>query len=267
MSVENMTKLSEKQHFSPTPFGAASNDSDTGSGSLVIGEGPKRYFAPSYGVPDVYKSTCRQVEPVCRSNAPTFHRPHPQERDVQFTSFSRDRDRRHLTDRDLPCVMNPKDRELNWTTKKTVLFGDQNQPRHSFKSEEYAIETKFNRKQRVSDSDMGKKRNYISVASLGDKSYKFADREPGFYKEGGLVVGSSIVQRTKTSSVPNKACVGSTGSLKSLTAHEKRELETINNDMSSIETLTNSYYKRGQQQPSWEEKTGMWLCRPEDEND
>jgi hypothetical protein len=87
---------------------------------------------------------------------------------------------------------------------------------------------------------MGKKRNYIPVATLGDKSYNAPERAPGFFKEGGLIVGSSIVQRTKTSSIPkNTTGSGSSSrSLKSLSAHEKRELETMNHDMSSIETLT-----------------------------
>lgn len=186
----------------------------------------------------MHKSSCRLVEPVHRSNEQSVRRPHPQERDVQFTSFHRDRDRRHLTEGCLPCVINPNDRELNWSTKKTVLFGENNQPRHAYKSDEYAIESRINRKQRVSDDNMGKKRNYIPVSSLGDKPYNYPDRAPGFYKDGGLVVGSSIVQRTKTSSIPKKTTPSSTGSLKSLSALEKRELELLNQDLSSIETLT-----------------------------
>jgi hypothetical protein len=142
----------------------------------------------------------------------------------------------------LPSVIAPKDRELNWTTKKTVLFGDENQPRHRYKSEEYQIESKIQCKQRVHDTNMGKKRNYIPVSSLGDKSYKGPDQSPGFFKEGGLIAGSSIIQRTKTSSVPKKTTSDSNRSLKSLTAHEKRELDIMNNDMASIETLTVSVF-------------------------
>lgn len=269
MSVENSTvKFTKKQHFAPAPFGATSNGSDSGSGSLVIGEGPKRYFAPSYGATDVYRSSCRLVEPVQRSNEAPVRVPYPKAHEVKCTTFTRDRDRRHLTESGLPSIISPKDRELNWTTKKTVLCGDDNQPRHSYKSNEYQIESKINRKQRVHDTDMGKKRNYISVASMGDKAYKGPEHSAGFFKDGGLIPGSSIIQRTKISSIPQNTTPADTNrSLKSLSAHEKRELDIMNNDRASIETLTNSFYKRGQQQPSWEEKTGMWMCRPEDEND
>jgi hypothetical protein len=213
------------------------------TGSLVIGEGPKKYFSPAYGVPDVYKSSCRMVEPVHRSNEAPTRVPHPKANAVEFTTFTRDRDRRHLTESGLPSVMHPKDRDLNWTTKKTVLFGEDNEPCHRHKSSEYLIESKFDRKQRIHDSNMGKKRNYISVASLGDKSYKGPEHSPGFFKEGGLIAGSSIIQRTTTSSVPKTATTTSSShapprSLRSLTAHEKRELETTNNDMAAIGTLT-----------------------------
>lgn len=35
-------------------------------------------------------------------------------------------------------------------------------------------------------------RNDIPVASMGDKSYKYPEYAPGFYKEGGLIPGSSM---------------------------------------------------------------------------
>ena len=34
-------------------------------------------------------------------------------------------------------------------------------------------------------------RNGLPMASLGDKNYKNPDYTPGFFKEGGLVVGST----------------------------------------------------------------------------
>ena len=64
------------------------------------------------------------------------------------------------------------------------------------KSVEYNMETTMNRKQRV---DAERQRNYIPAASSGDKYYKEADREPGFYKVGGVIVGSTIVNRKPTS--------------------------------------------------------------------
>lgn len=257
----------EKQHFPPAPFGSSSKGSDSGTGSLVIGEGAKRFFEPTYGAPEVYRSSCRIIEPVQRPSEPPMRRPRPGLQDLTFTTFSRDRDRRHVTEKDLPCVISPKDKELNWTTKKTVIYGDDNKPRHSFRSGEYVIESQINRKQRILETDSEKLRNYIPAASLGDKAYKSPEQSAGFFRDGGLIVGSSAAPRPSGPRAPAAPAASLARSIKSLSAHEKRELETTKNDMSAIETLTNSHYKRGQQQPSWEERTGMWLCRPEDEND
>ena len=157
---------------------------------------------------------------------------------MTFTTLTRDRDRRHLRDSDLPCVVSPKDRELNWTRKKTVLYGDDKQPRYNFKSKEYSIESQFDRKQRINDINIGKKRNFIPISTMGDKPYVTPDRSCGFYKEGGLIPGSSIVQRKQKSSVPENKTACGMKALKSLTAHEKRELESINLDKSSIKALT-----------------------------
>lgn len=208
-----------------------------------MGEGPKRFFAPSRGVPEEYKASCRMIEPIHRSNEAPVRVPFPKASHLEFTSFVRDRDRRHFGESAMPSVTSRKDQELNWTTKKTVLCENNNQPCHGLKSEEYSLESIFDRKQRVSDTNLGKKRNYIPASSLGDKPYTGPERSPGFYKEGGLIAGSSIIQRTKTSCVPKAATSSnvSSRSLKSLTAHEKRELENINADITSIGTLTVSF--------------------------
>lgn len=38
-------------------------------------------------------------------------------------------------------------------------------------------------------------RNNINVAAPGDKSYKVPEHSPGYYAQGGLIPGSSIVKR------------------------------------------------------------------------
>ena len=40
-------------------------------------------------------------------------------------------------------------------------------------------------------STMIEARNGLSMASLGDKNYKTPAYEPGFFKDGGLIAGST----------------------------------------------------------------------------
>lgn len=252
----------EKMHFPDTSSTTSEPDC---SGSVVIGEGSKRYIPTSYGAEEVYRSSCRLVQPVHRSSTPVDRVIVPDASKLQFTSNARDRDRRHLTELDLPSVKKTKHRELNWTRKRSN-YGNIGNARNLHHSEEFSIESVMTRKHKIREKNLGPRRNFVSVSSLGDKPYKIPDHSPNFFKEGGLIVGSSIVQRTKAS--PVTSTITSNGKpLKSLSAHERRELESVSYDMAAIETLSNSFYKRGQQQPSWEEKTGMWLCRPEEEND
>lgn len=35
-------------------------------------------------------------------------------------------------------------------------------------------------------------RNYVGVASMGDKPYKYPEYEPNFFKPGGLIAGSTF---------------------------------------------------------------------------
>ncbi len=54
---------------------------------------------------------------------------------------------------------------------------------------EYLIENVINRKKEISNLD--EKRNYMPIVSPGDKIYKNVDYCQDFFKEGGLVVGST----------------------------------------------------------------------------
>lgn len=40
--------------------------------------------------------------------------------------------------------------------------------------------------------DFESQRNNITVASLGDKPYKYPEQAPDFYKPGGLIAGSTF---------------------------------------------------------------------------
>lgn len=54
---------------------------------------------------------------------------------------------------------------------------------------EYTAEQKMGTKQRI--STIYDQRNGMPLQSLGDKIYKAPEYVPGFFKEGGLVVGST----------------------------------------------------------------------------
>lgn len=61
---------------------------------------------------------------------------------------------------------------------------------HNRKSvNEYKQESCMGSKKRV--ETVYDARNGLPLKSLGDKIYKMPDYQPGFYKEGGLVVGST----------------------------------------------------------------------------
>lgn len=56
---------------------------------------------------------------------------------------------------------------------------------------EYAQEKVMGTKKRT--DTMYDQRNGVPLTSLGDKIYKSPEYMPGFYKEGGLVVGSTYI--------------------------------------------------------------------------
>ena len=129
----------------------------------------------------------------------------------------------------------------------------------------YDMEGYMNRKQRI--TSLEQQRNGVPVATSGDKFYKEADREPGFYQKGGLIPGSTIVLR-KSGKPQFKKVDDSrkTASFKStMTFAEKTKRAELENDLMDIRDLDNPSEKLKQMVPSWEERTGSYLVRPEDE--
>jgi hypothetical protein len=131
------------------------------------------------------------------------------------------------------------------------------------------MESSMNRKQRVTDPYQ--MRNGIPTASLGDKYYKDATREPGFCKQEGLVTGSTIgirksakPQFKKSESLTSQV---KTKSKMTMTFSEKKAKASLDYDKQEVLALNKPGEKLGQVVPSWEERTGFWLCRPEDEAD
>jgi hypothetical protein len=130
----------------------------------------------------------------------------------------------------------------------------------------YDLEGYMNRKQRI--PDINTQRNGIPIASGGDKYYKEANYQPGFYKEGGLIPGSSMTLKktgkptlrkrddTRNMSISRKS---------TMTFKEKQMKAELDNELNLIATLNNASEKMQQRVPSWEERTGAFLVRPEDE--
>jgi hypothetical protein len=138
-------------------------------------------------------------------------------------------------------------------------------------SVEYNMELTMNRKQRVQPGTE-RNRNYIPVAKPGDKGFGAADREPGFYAKGGLIVGSTIIARQPTGIGVRRAADSDGGQSASKplsntkTYMDKLKRMSRDTDVEQVMSLTNGAFKLGQSVPSWEEKSGFYLCNPEDED-
>lgn len=52
-------------------------------------------------------------------------------------------------------------------------------------------------------STMYEQRNGLAMASLGDKAYKAPTYQPGFFREGGLIVGATNQNRARTTGNAN----------------------------------------------------------------
>ena len=134
---------------------------------------------------------------------------------------------------------------------------------------EYDMEGYMNRKQR-SGASVDVMRNGIPVAIPGDRPFKDADREPGFYAKGGIIPGSSIQLREKTS-------VGGKGGglivpkgkqgRPTLSYAEKLRLKELEYEKGGVMLLSVGGTHKGVEVPSFEARTGNWLVTPEMEKD
>lgn len=143
-------------------------------------------------------------------------------------------------------------------------------PSHSSEdAPQYDMEGYMGRKQR-SGRSIDIMRNGIPVAVEGDKAFKDADREPGFYAKGGIIPGSTIQLRTKT--VPGGKGGGlitpkKTGTGKLLTYAEKVALKELEYAKSNVLALSIPCEKGGIVVQSFEQRTGCYLVTPEMEAD
>ena len=97
--------------------------------------------------------------------------------DIQFTEMKPRAEKKHIE---------PKESE----TYEDASIGKRTFIEHNRKTiNEYNLDNCIGNKKRIETIyDM---RNGMPLSSLGDKIYKRPDYAPGFFKEGGLAVGSS----------------------------------------------------------------------------
>lgn len=112
---------------------------------------------------------------------------------------------------------------LDWT-KKRVITDEHGIPSALKQSDLVSLEASMNRKQRV-DTIM-QKRNLLPIATHGDNPYHRADQHPDYYKEGGLISGSTNIlhksgkpsfrkSESGTSLMPNTKLEATYGKMKS----------------------------------------------------
>ena len=132
---------------------------------------------------------------------------------------------------------------------------------------EYDMETFMNKKQRAGES-IERMRNNVGVAAPGDRPFKVAEHEPGYYAKGGLIPGSSIQLRksAKPERRPGEATTGATKrGEKKMTYRQKQLLAAEQSDLAQVAALTQSFERQGNEVPSFEQRTGTFLVNPEDE--
>lgn len=75
-------------------------------------------------------------------------------------------------------------------------------PKAHFTMAEYSLESKMGKKTR--SGDFYQMRNGLSTNTLGDKIYRAPQYSSGFFKEGGLITGSSIAYRPRVCALKNE---------------------------------------------------------------
>jgi hypothetical protein len=132
--------------------------------------------------------------------------------------------------------------------------------------EQYDMETYMNRKQRPGQS-IETMRNGIPVAVPGDRAFKQVEHEPGYYAKGGLIPGSSIQLRKSAKPERGSGVVtsGVKNGEKKLSYYEKQKKKEEQDERMQVFVLTNASNKQGTAVPCFEERTGAYLVKPEDE--
>lgn len=133
----------------------------------------------------------------------------------------------------------------------------------------YDMEGAMNRKKR-SGCSIEVMRNGIPVAVEGDRAFKDADREPGFYAKGGIIAGSTIQMRASNKGGKKGGGIISPtkkGTVALLSYAEKMRQKELDYEQSQVQGLTATNSKGGVEVPSFEQRTQCWLVTPDMEKD
>lgn len=245
--------------------------------SIVVGESGKVHFPPSYSMAnDNYRGKARVArneygkEYVERGKKSLPHPSHPEPPEWKGSKRISLSDSLRRSEESGALM-------IGWTSRRKCV-NEEGMPCSrvlALESEKanYDMEGYMNRKQRVPDKQT--MRNGIPERTPCDNRFKAADREPGFYAAGGIIPGSSI--QLRESAKPkfvkkSEEGEGMTSKNKkkdnntlSMTYAEKMKKKEHEYDLLQIHCLTKPTVVMGQTINSWEERTGLYLVRPEDE--
>lgn len=234
--------------------------------SIVLGEGRRRIIGPKVYGHEEEKPAKRLVSAPNRPDEKNVGKrsvaapDRGQGEEIKHAERVHFEEKHGTTNEGLPT--------LNWTRKKTVRMPN-GIPAARKEPSPYNLEATMNRKQRVkTELDA---RNQIPVASKGDKHYKDADREPEFYAQGGLVVGSTMTIKESAKPTLRKkeegTTQGSPGKKLEATYAKLQQRLAQEYDMQQVNSLTvASQDFQGVPVPSWEERTGNYLVDPGEES-
>jgi hypothetical protein len=236
--------------------------------SIVPGEGTRIHFEPMYSNAVVVKPMKKQIpfrktgeEAIERGKRPIKVPPCTNE----FISLGRkhnvEQQLRRSEECDKLCV--------GWTSRTFVRDSETGDLKSRARAgKEYDMEGYMNRKQRVKTIEQ--MRNFIPQATPGDKYYYESDREPGFYAKGGIIPGSTIQLRVSAKPTMRKkddpANANKNSKKFTMTYAEKQKIMENEYEKQQVYVLTNLSSKLNQDVPSWENRTGFYLVKPEDEN-
>ena len=228
--------------------------------SLIPGEGGKHHFPTIYSDTESFRPARKYIErpeygkEYSSPKKKLAPRPAPKEAREEGCKHFPDEYTKATETTDALCV--------GWQSRRRLPPAG---------SKEYNMETYMNRKQRI--GSLEEQRNGIPCANQGDKFYKSPEYMPGYCAAGGLIPGSSIVARKSAKPEPKKKVESESGTKQetkkksTLTYAEKVKLLEKKYDMDQIKFLNNKSTKLGQDVPSWEERTGQFIVKPEDEKD
>jgi len=143
----------------------------------------RKHFEPAFGLP-VKPKFCLKVYPDKHNRGTTQEDTASSVKKISYIPPQKrygHRERQHLHSRE--------SRHHDYNKTSTRTFSEANHASHR----EHFLEKEMGQKSAVGDLyDM---RNGLAVTSLGDKAYKNPEYSGTFYKDGGLIAGSSIQER------------------------------------------------------------------------